>query len=70
MPQNHSDELAHALNSLKELGIEFRGPFSTSKGEIVVIEDKILMLFEVLDLFSEGQLNRDGIRERCQVKHS
>ena len=32
-----------------------------------MIEDKILMLFEVLELFSKGQLNPDGIRERCQL---
>jgi hypothetical protein len=65
---SHTDELARALDFLKELGIKFRGPYSTSKGEILVIEDKILMLFEVLELFSKCQLNRDGIRERCRVK--
>lgn len=56
------DELARALKALQESGIEFRGPFETSKGELLVIEDKALMLFEVLELFSKGQLNRDGIR--------
>jgi hypothetical protein len=65
---SHTDELARALDFLEELGIKFRGPYSTSKGEILVIEDKILMLFEVLELFSKGQLNRDGIRERCRAK--
>jgi hypothetical protein len=66
MPQAGSgaqrDELARALKSLQESGIEFRGPFYTSKGEIFVIEDKALMLFEILELFSKGQLTRDGIR--------
>jgi len=56
------DELSRALKALHESGIEFRGPFETSKGELVVVEDKALMLFEVLELFSKGQLTRDGIR--------
>jgi hypothetical protein len=56
------DELSRALKALQESGIEFRGPFYTSKGEIFLIEDKALMSFEVLDLFSKGHLNLDGIR--------
>jgi len=56
------DELSRALKALHESGIEFRGPFETSKGELIVVEDKVLMLFEVLDLFAKGQLTRDGIR--------
>ncbi len=64
---SHNDEVAHALDFLEESGIEFCGPFSSSRGEILVVEDKILMLLEVLELFSKGQLNRDGIRERCQL---
>lgn len=69
---SYHDEVAYALDLLEESGIKFCGPFSSSKGEILVIEDKILMLFEVLELFSKGELNRDGIRERCQLpaKHS
>ena len=70
MFQNDSDELGRALKSLEKLGIASRGPFSTSKGEIVVIEDKILLLSEVLDLFSQGRLNRDGIRELCLAGRS
>ena len=64
---SHNDEVAHTLDFLEESGIKFRGPYSSSRGEILVIEDKILMLFEVLELFSKGQLNRDSIRERCQL---
>jgi hypothetical protein len=56
------DELSRALKVLQDAGIEFRGPFETSKGELIVVEDKVLMLFEVLDLFAKGQLTRDGIR--------
>jgi hypothetical protein len=56
------DELSRAFKALHESGIEFRGPFVTSKGELILIEDKALMLFEVLELFSKGQLNRDSIR--------
>lgn len=72
--QDDSDELTRALTSLKELGGEFRGPFVTSKGEIVVVEGTILMLSEVLELFSEGQLNRAGIRNllssQSKVRHN
>jgi hypothetical protein len=56
------DELSRALKALRESGLEFRGPFETSQGELVVIEDKALMLYEVLELSSKGQLTRDGIR--------
>ena len=56
------DELSRALKALHDAGIEFRGPFDTSKGELIVVEDKVLMLFEVLDLLAKGQLTRDGIR--------
>lgn len=55
------DELARALESLQESGIEFRGPIPTSKGEVMLIGDKILTVPEFLDLFSNGQLNGDGI---------
>lgn len=56
------DELARALKSLQESGIEFRGPIPTSKGEVMLVGDKILTVAEFLDLFARGQLNGDGIR--------
>jgi hypothetical protein len=67
MGQNDSDtspdELALALNSLRESGIHFRGPFATSRGTLVQIEDQILAVSELFDLFSKGQLTREGIQK-------
>jgi hypothetical protein len=58
----HGDELREALKSLKASGIDFRGPFLTSKGELVQVEDQLLKVAELLELFSRRQLNRKGIR--------
>lgn len=55
------EEVEQAVKALQESGIEFRGPFRSSKGDLIVIGDKILMLSEVLELFSKGRLNRQGI---------
>jgi hypothetical protein len=56
------DEIRRALRSLKDSGIDFRGPFLTSKGELVQVEDKLLKVAELLELFSRGQLTHEGIR--------
>lgn len=62
--QRHErEELARAIKSLRESEIKFCGPFASSKGELIVIEDTILTVYEVLELFSKGQLNRDSIRK-------
>lgn len=55
------DDLAHAVEALDKAGIEFFGPFASSKGEIFVMEGMVLTLPEVLELSSKCQLNRDGI---------
>jgi hypothetical protein len=56
------DQLARVTESLRESGINFRGPYTSSRGQLIVIEDTILTVSEVLELFSMGLLNRDGIR--------
>jgi hypothetical protein len=56
------DELRRALRSLKDSGLDFRGPFVTSKGELVQVEDQLLKVAELLELFSRGQLTHEGIR--------
>ena len=56
------DDLKQSLISLKDSGISFRGPFLTSKGELVLVEDQILKVAELVELFSSGQLTRERIR--------
>lgn len=34
----------------------------TSKGELVQVEDQLLRVAELLELFSKGQLKHEGIR--------
>ncbi|HXP68617.1 MAG TPA: hypothetical protein VOA88_04985 [Candidatus Dormibacteraeota bacterium] len=58
----HGDELREALKSLKASEIDFRGPFLTSKGELVQVEDQLLKVAELLELYSRRQLTREGIR--------
>ena len=55
------DELTRALRSLKDSGVDFRGPFLTSKGELIQVEDQLLKVAELLELLSRGQLNHEGI---------
>jgi hypothetical protein len=54
--------LTAALRSLQERGISFRGPFATSLGELIVVEDQILKESELIHLFEKGDLTLDGIR--------
>jgi hypothetical protein len=58
----HGDELREALKSLKASEVDFRGPFLTPKGELVQVEDQLLKVAELLELFSRRQLTREGIR--------
>ena len=52
------------LNSLKIQGIAFRGPFYTRRKNVIfVVEGCILLESELVDLFAQNRLNRDGIRE-------
>jgi hypothetical protein len=57
------EKLREALESLKKAGVAFRGPFSSSKGELVVVESAILRATEVVELFTAGKLTREGIQE-------
>lgn len=57
------DEAERAVRALQESGIEFRGPFTSSKGDLIVIGHKILMVHEVLELDSKGKLNPAGIQD-------
>jgi hypothetical protein len=51
------------LNSLRIQGIAFRGPFRTpGKRTVFVVESYILLESELVDLFAQNMLNRDGIR--------
>ncbi|HET6929322.1 MAG TPA: hypothetical protein VFI45_03300 [Candidatus Acidoferrum sp.] len=62
------------LNSLRVQGIAFRGPFRTpGKRTVFVVESYILLESELVDLFMQNTLNRDGIRglaERIQAMNS
>jgi hypothetical protein len=52
------------LNSLKTQGIAFRGPFHTrGKNVVFVVEGYILLESELVELFAQNKLNRDGIQE-------
>ena len=52
------------LNSLKTQGIAFRGPFYTRRKNVIfVVEGYILLESELVDLFAQNRLNRDGLRE-------
>lgn len=57
------EQLLAALNALKEAGIGYRGPFTSSKGALIAIESTILKQSELIDLHSRGQLTREGIRK-------
>ncbi len=51
-------------DSLRLQGIAFRGPFCTpSKRIIFVVENNIFLESELVDLFAQNKLNRDGIQE-------
>jgi hypothetical protein len=58
---SHLEQLAAALRSLQERGISFRGPFATSMGKLIVVEDQILKESELIHLFQKGDLTLDGI---------
>ena len=52
------------IDSLRTQGIAFRGPFRTAgKRTVFVIESCILLESELVDLFTQNKLNRDGIQE-------
>jgi hypothetical protein len=52
------------INSLRIQGIAFRGPFCTpGKRTVFVVESCILLESELVDLFAQNKLNRDGIQE-------
>jgi hypothetical protein len=55
------------LNSLRIQGIAFRGPFHTpGKRTVFVVESYIFLESELVDLFTQNTLNRDGIRALCK----
>jgi hypothetical protein len=55
--------VADILNSLRIQGIAFRGPFHTpGKRAVFVVESYILLESELVDLFTQNTLNRDGVR--------
>lgn len=51
-------------DSLRNQGIDFRGPFCSQSQRIVfVVENHIFLESELLDLLAQNRLDRDGIRE-------
>ncbi len=66
--------VAAVLNSLRIQGIAFRGPFhATGKRAVFVVESYILLESELVDLFTQNTLNRDGVRalsKRIQATNS
>jgi len=66
--------VADVLNSLRIHGIAFRGPFHTpGKRAVFVVESYILLESELVDLFTQNMLNRDGVRalsKRIQATNS
>ncbi len=52
------------MNSLEIQRIAFRGPFCTpGERTFFVVENRILLESELIDLFTQNKLNRDGIQE-------
>lgn len=52
------------INSLRTQGIAFRGPFCTpGEHTVFVVESCILLESELVDLFTQNKLNREGIQE-------
>ncbi len=52
------------IDSLRNQGIAFRGPFRTAgKRTVFIVESCILLESELVDLFAQNKLNRDGIQE-------
>ena len=62
------------MNSLRNQGIAFRGPFCTpAKHTVFVVESYVLLVSELVDLLMQNKLNRDGIRahsERIQAANA
>jgi len=62
------------IDSLRNQGIAFRGPFHTpGKRAVFVVESYILLESELVDLFTQNMLNRDGVRalsKRIQATNS
>ena len=62
------------MNSLRNQGIAFRGPFCTpAKHTVFVVESYVLLESELVDLLMQNKLNRDGIRahsERIQATNA
>lgn len=53
--------------SLRMQGIDFRGPcYSQTKGILFVIENQIFLESELVELFAQNKLNREGIQELAE----
>ena len=52
------------IDSLRNQGIAFRGPFSTQLKRVIFVVDRYILLeSELIDLLEQNKLNRDGILE-------
>lgn len=55
-------ELVVVVRSLKDQGIQYQGPFQTSKGRMVFrMKDQIVLGSELATLLAAGELNPGGI---------
>jgi hypothetical protein len=55
------------MDSLRIQGIPFRGPLCTpGKRTVFVVENHILLDSELVDLFTQNKLNREGIQELAE----
>jgi hypothetical protein len=55
------------IDSLRAQGLPFLGPFRTpGKRTVFVVEDHILLESELVDLFGQNKLNREGIQELAE----
>jgi len=53
-----------AINSLRIQGIAFSGPLCTpGRRTVFVVESCVFLESELVDLFMQNKLNRDGIQE-------
>ena len=52
------------IDSLRNQGIAFRGPFCTQRKHVIFVIDRYILLeSELVDLLEQNKLNRDGILE-------
>lgn len=65
-----SSEPDAVLDLLRTQGITFSGPFHTPGENVVfVLEDYIFLESDLIDLFRQNKLHREGLQEFGRVGH-